>query len=169
MKTNLDKLIENVEQWANSKQLTDPYKQAQQLDEERAELMDAIKDGFITDIKDELGDNFVVPIVIANCYEDINLLECHRYSAYMMIEPQKYDADWMYRHLQATSQSILDVAYYGQIIDLKYNLGKYVTLVRIICGRYHTSFEECLARAYKKISKRSGKNVDGKFIKDKEI
>ena len=164
--TDIHKLVDNINSWANEKGLTDPYKQSQELDGERIELMEAIDKGKITDIKDEIGDNFVVPIVLANCYASINILECHRYASYLTIEPKVYDHEWMYRQLQDTSAKITDNNYYGQNIDIKYNLGKYFTLIRIVSGKYHTSLEECLQRAYEKISKRTGKTVGGKFVKD---
>jgi NTP pyrophosphatase (non-canonical NTP hydrolase) len=65
----------------------------------------------------------------------------------------------------------------GKIGEMRYNLHEEIkdgigdTVVTLIgvCEMYGFTLEECLQQAYEVISKRSGKMVDGKFVKDTEV
>ena len=85
---------------------------------------------------------------------------------YLIWEPKVYDKEWIYRQLQSAAKEILDCAYYGKQIDLRYNLGKYFNLVNSICVYYNTNIDECLGKAYLKIMHRKGKTINGKFVKE---
>ncbi len=52
--------------------------------------------------------------------------------------------------------------------ELKDGLGDTLVTLIGVCEMYEFSLEECLQQAYDVISKRSGRIVDGIFIKDKE-
>jgi len=52
--------------------------------------------------------------------------------------------------------------------ELKDGIGDTLTTLIGVCEMYEFSLDECLQQAYDVISKRSGRVVDGIFIKDKE-
>ena len=49
---------------------------------------------------------------------------------------------------------------------IKMELGDMFVTLALQCGIWGTSWEECASMALEKISKRKGKIVDGKFVKD---
>jgi hypothetical protein len=53
--------------------------------------------------------------------------------------------------------------------NLKDGIGDTVVTLIGVCEMYGFTLEECLQQAYEVISKRSGKMVDGKFVKDTEV
>jgi NTP pyrophosphatase (non-canonical NTP hydrolase) len=50
--------------------------------------------------------------------------------------------------------------------EIKDGIGDTVVTLIGVCEMYGFTLEECLQQAYDVISKRSGKMVDGKFVKD---
>ena len=50
--------------------------------------------------------------------------------------------------------------------ELKDGLGDTLVTLIGVCEMYEFSLEECLQQAYDVISKRSGKMIDGKFVKE---
>lgn len=55
------------------------------------------------------------------------------------------------------------------IHEIKDGIGDTVVTLIGVCEMYGFTLEECLQQAYEVISKRSGKMVDGKFVKDTEV
>jgi NTP pyrophosphatase (non-canonical NTP hydrolase) len=52
--------------------------------------------------------------------------------------------------------------------EIKDGIGDTVVTLIGVCEMYGFTLEDCLQQAYEVISKRSGKMVDGKFVKDTE-
>jgi NTP pyrophosphatase (non-canonical NTP hydrolase) len=52
--------------------------------------------------------------------------------------------------------------------EIKDGIGDTVVTLIGVCEMYGFTLEDCLRQAYEVISKRSGKMVDGKFVKDTE-
>jgi hypothetical protein len=55
------------------------------------------------------------------------------------------------------------------LTEIKDGIGDTVVTLIGVCEMYGFTLEECLQQAYEVISKRSGKMVDGKFVKDTEV
>lgn len=53
--------------------------------------------------------------------------------------------------------------------EIKDGIGDTVVTLIGVCEMYGFTLEECLQQAYEVISKRSGKMVDGKFVKNVEV
>jgi NTP pyrophosphatase (non-canonical NTP hydrolase) len=54
----------------------------------------------------------------------------------------------------------------ADVAKLRLELGDVLVTLVILARMHHLSLEECLSAAYNKIAKRSGRMVDGFFVKD---
>lgn len=76
--------------------------------------------------------------------------------------------DWL-----TNDHNIIATGSYSSIVmhlthELKDGIGDTLVTLIGVCEMYEFSLEECLQQAYDVISKRSGRVVDGIFIKNKE-
>jgi NTP pyrophosphatase (non-canonical NTP hydrolase) len=140
----MKKLSQLIQEWANEKGINNEAKQELKLIEELGELAKEINSGDKEKQKGELGDCFVVLVVLAGIrgeklgfgVEDCVIPDTKRYFECLINDA--------FHHNCSTAISWLK--------DLANHLGH--------------DLEECGQIAYDKISKRTGKTIDGQFIKD---
>ena len=130
-------------QWAKDKDLTNPEKQRLKLLSEIGELADAILKNDVTEIKDGIGDTFVVLIILA---EQTNV----------NIRLDKF-----------TPQPIFDL--YGTILtDILHRkaVQSSIDFLNDICILLKFDLTECANLAWDTIKNRTGITVNGIFLKN---
>jgi NTP pyrophosphatase (non-canonical NTP hydrolase) len=140
----MKKLSQLIQEWANEKGINNETKQELKLIEELGELAKEINDDDKEKQKGELGDCFVVLVVLAGIRGEELEFSNERISyARPMIYIEKIIRDTIHHNCSIAIAWLTDLA-----IHLGHDL------------------EECAQIAYDKISKRTGKTKDGQFIKD---
>ena len=168
--------------WAKEKGILEKGDLAMQLEksrEENAELTKAItkyengnKDALI-EIKDAIGDVYVT-LVIAT-----KLKEMRPYFTFNSIplwtddfwdDTDRAEISWScYTEGLRDMDTLTYVAFTKQESDFKQihdRLYLYVNYLNDIAINYNLNFVECIDYAYNTISKRTGKMIDGSFVKD---
>lgn len=151
----MQKLIEQIEQWAEDRNLikgSTPQKQMLKLMEEFGELCAGISKNKPEMIKDAIGDCFVV-IVILNKQvgNDSGRVEVFSFG----------DLDWeLDEVLENLSEYINDNALYplSTISDLQ-----------ACAAKYKLDFKDCVQHAYNQIKDRKGKMINGIFVKEEDL
>jgi NTP pyrophosphatase (non-canonical NTP hydrolase) len=162
MSVNIEKLRELViltQQWAESKGLIDKENiraQYNYIHLELTELYKAIREGKDQDeIKDGFGDTMVTLIVFAHIRGVPPLiglwLKCHHHKA-RTTEP---------------SSILVDLQDFRYELYSHLHPGEAFTRLCAIARSNGYDIVECLEIAYNEISKRTGKMIDGDFVKDK--
>ena len=134
-----------IQTWAKEKGIDNIEKQELKLIEELGELAKEINLGNKENQKGEIGDVFVVLVILAGMRgEDLDFRFCPTSNRKAIILYQILNHALI--SLENTSIDYLN--------DLANDLGH--------------DLEECAQMAYNKISKRTGQTIDGQFIKDKQ-
>lgn len=151
MKT--EELVRKAAQWGINKGITGPKgtgtieKQFRKFIEELAELFEALKKNDIKEVRDALGDLQVVTI-----------------QAYGLIYRGTFSGGW------GTSDILRDENIESALLNACCRLNTQPRLafhvVRAVAIELGHDPDECLEEAYNVISKRTGKMVDGVFVKD---
>ena len=150
---NWELFVKNVKQWAEDRNLIKGSTvQAQALKglSELGELADNLAKGNLENIKDDIGDNCVVAVIV----DAINGQESYEPVASGSESPTKYDA-------------AADIAHEWHYYLMGY--GKESTFVPYHClvlaKTLGIDFEECLAKAWDDIKDRKGIMHNGVFVK----
>jgi NTP pyrophosphatase (non-canonical NTP hydrolase) len=139
----MKQLAQQIQQWAIEKGITNLEKQELKLVEELGELAKEINLGNKENQKSEIGDVFVVLVVLAGMREkelDFRPSPTFNTPPVTLYQILNHALDYFY----STAIDYLN--------DLARDLGH--------------DLEECAQMAYDKISKRTGKTIDGQFYKD---
>jgi NTP pyrophosphatase (non-canonical NTP hydrolase) len=128
-------------EWAKEKGINNSGRQYLKVLEEVGETAKAILQNDIDEIKDGIGD-IAVTLIILYSLEDRNV-----FTANHILGSSVVDLEDMIEDLYFREPDILD------------------TLGRIAL-RFNTNLEECLNIAWNEIKGRTGKTVNGTFIKD---
>ena len=142
----LDDLILLITNWAEKKDLLkyeNADKQRLKLVEEVGELSSAILKNDIALQRDSIGDCFVVLVILS---KQIN--------SKLQVKPMKYH--------QSINQCIYEIIR-ANSYDSK---NTYTWELYAICTELELDLVECVNLAWNEIKDRTGKNVDGTFIKD---
>ena len=142
----LDDLIPLITNWAEKKDLLkheNADKQRLKLVEEVGELASAILKNDIALQRDSIGDCFVVLVILS---KQIN--------SKLQVKPMKYH--------QSINQCIYEIIR-ANSYDSK---NTYTWELYAICTELELDLVECVNLAWNEIKDRTGKNVDGTFIKD---
>jgi NTP pyrophosphatase (non-canonical NTP hydrolase) len=140
----MKKLSQLIQEWANEKGINNETKQELKLIEELGELAKEINSGDKEKQKGELGDCFVVLVVLAGIRgEELEFSD----------ERISYEKPRIY-----IEKIIKDAFHFNCSIAIAW-----LTDLAIHLGH---DLEECGQIAYDKISKRTGKTLDGQFYKD---
>ena len=142
----LDDLIPLIENWSEKKDLLkheNADKQRLKLVEEVGELASAILKNDIALQRDSIGDCFVVLVILS---KQIN--------SKLQVKPMKYH--------QSINQCIYEIIR-ANSYDSK---NTYTWELYAICAELELDLVECVNLAWNEIKDRTGKNVDGTFIKD---
>lgn len=175
-KKKLKTLIENVNQWAEDKGIHSKgncFTQLMKTHEEVGELINAIYHNNREETIDALGD-ILVTIINAVWFTDfININEVIESSDNHLVEPEE-DVFYNVLFLDKHKTYLIDSYVKFEKEPDGYNKDSFITDVYTvvetlleICYVLDLDITDCLEAAYNVISKRSGKIVNGQFIKDK--
>jgi NTP pyrophosphatase (non-canonical NTP hydrolase) len=148
MKT-LNELQPLIIQWAREKdliKLENAPKQRLKLLEEVGETARAILKNDVKEVKDGLGDIFVVLVILAEQLESVLNIE--------------FDT---IKNINSTDSILFSICDHGfSNISIIYT----VQLLNDLCINLDYNLTECANLAWNEIKDRTGKNVNGTFIKD---
>lgn len=160
----MKQLIENVVQWGKDRRLdkVGHLAQAKYTLKETAELLDAYADGDQDKMNDAIGDILVTLIVGASNDDEIlqeltGLILAYKYKPLPL---QDLDFFYHYEKLIFRSGMLYKYQNYNNYQDF------YITLFWLCRSVSDLSLKDCLQLAYDEIKNRTGKLVDGQFIKD---
>jgi uncharacterized protein YabN with tetrapyrrole methylase and pyrophosphatase domain len=134
-----------IQTWAKEKGIDNIEKQELKLIEELGELAKEINLGNKENQKGEIGDVFVVLVVLAGMRnKELDFL----------MYPTKNTISNTFYNILNNALDCLENTAIDYLNDLARDLGH--------------DLEECAQMAYDKISKRTGQTIDGQFYKDKQ-
>jgi len=156
----MNELINKVEQWAIDRNLhtASPQGQALKVVEEFTEAIVAYDDYDKEEMIDGVGDTYVTLIILCQQLK-INFIE---------LLNTLYDHERRFNSMESLNQLVSGVAK-GNINLVKLGItGLLIQLDGIIILCQSTS-EKCLTVAYNEIKDRTGKMVDGIFVKTEDL
>lgn len=166
--------IDNILAWAEERNLLtqgDVFMQLEKSREENSELTKAITKyekgnaQAYDEIKDAIGDVYVTLVVAS----EIHGLPV--YEIFKNVEFEEYDSyHWQY---YTNLLRVFDWELYLSCIyedSLRYNtpgtLSNYIDFLNSVAIEYNFTLVECIEYAYNQIKERTGKIIDGTFVKD---
>ena len=158
-------LIENIEQWAEDRNLikgSTPLMQSMKLLSEFGELTDAIGKRNIGDVKDGIGDVFVVmTIMCKQTGNSIIIDNGYTLPLTTIVENKALDL----------GKNILEFSNLSTAKEIKSLLhhivvSESVDNMRAIANAFELTLEQCVAHAYNEIKDRKGYMSNGIFIKE---
>ena len=166
--------IEKILDWAEERNLLtqgDVFMQLEKSREENSELTKAITKyekgnaQAYDEIKDAIGDVYVTLVVAS----DIHGLPV--YEIFKNVKFKEYDSYYWQHYINLLR--VYDCELYLSCVyedSPRYNtpeiLGNYVDFLNKIAIEYNFTLIECIEYAYNQIKERTGKIVDGTFVKD---
>lgn len=159
----MEDLILKIEQWAEDRNIINgckPIDQAMKLFSEAGELSDNVGKG--RDIKDDVGDVFVVLAIISKQLDkSLELLNIHKYS-------------WAQGgNKELTLELISSLTEFAKWASLDYyHDGIVKRILNILSGiarNHKTTLEECVQVAYNDIKDRKGQMINGVFVKESDL
>ena len=161
---NLDDLEPLVIKWGDKKGIFKngtPYKQLLKTGEEIIELLHAIEDNNSAEIEDAIGD-IVVTLII---YAEMKKITCKR-----DFKNHSFKADDSAAHrLLADYAMLLQAEKFGQSLKpIIHTHEMMMVKLHYIANKYDLNIWECLKTAYNVIKNRTGKMINGVFIRDKK-
>lgn len=161
---NLDDLEPLVIKWAEKKGILQngtPYKQLLKTGEEILELLQAIEDNNLDEIEDAIGD-IVVTLII---YAEMKKISCKR-----DFKNHSFKADDSTVHrLLADYAMLLQAEKFGQSLKpIIHTHEMMMVKLHYIANKYNLNIWECLKTAYNVIKNRTGKMINGVFIRDEK-
>lgn len=169
--------VKPIIEWGREKGLLSKGDLEMQLEksrEENAELTKAItkytngNEAALHEIKDAIGDIYVT-IVLAT-----KMKKHKTYDIFSKIEPfskESVELTSVYYKGEAREQDnkTYQVFVSGKtdLNDIKNRMIEYVEFLNRVAQKYDLELVDCIELAYNTISKRTGKMIDGSFVKDK--
>ena len=155
----MKELIDNIEQWGQDRNLIEGSRaidQAMKLFSEFGELSDAVGKSRIEQVKDGIGDVFVVLTLMSRQNGDTlhNHINQTGYTAY-----------------QCVKTAVTSLAKDLFVVSNQYNgtaLVSALDTLRYIAKHYNLTLDECVAHAYDEIKDRKGVMFNGVFIKESD-
>ena len=164
MKVKFEDIQTLVENWAEKKGILEhgtPMKQLLKTLEEITELHAAIEDDDIEEIIDAIGD-VVVTLVIYAKMKSITLFP----NGSEELSDSKGTAQDPYFLLDNCNKLLQLEKFTNDSIEKYYTVQMMLFLLNQIANRFDLKIWECFHSAYKVISRRKGKMIDGQFVKD---
>lgn len=166
----MKELIQNIEQWANDRNLikgSTPPKQMLKLMEEFGELCAGIAKNKPEMIKDAIGDCFVVLTILNQQTEvDLDIDEILNKSYKLIKNTNDY----------TTASTLLFTYYAGNLanaICCDEDPSEFITclfvLLFLISSQCYLNLTDCVQHAYNQIKDRKGKMIDGVFVKEDDL
>lgn len=167
-KIRLKEHIKNICDWADSKGLTENGTmdaQFEKIYEEITELREALKNQNLLEIKDAIGDIFIT-LVVAKQME-IKNCECvvRAFYDYRIDKDVKVSDDDINKFLDDDFNKLKFIRNNSDYVSNKI-VNSIVGTLYIASKSYDMEFLECVAHSYEIISKRTGKIINGSFVKD---
>lgn len=159
---NFEELNKKIVEWAMERDIDKKgtiQGQAMKTIEEMSELIKAICKNDIDLIKDSIGDVYVTLVI--GCMLN-NGSACERYFR----EFGRYRAKE--NMIKMISGEIVHLSVCDEPYEYFY-VAKLVKLLESIAIEYNTCLSECVLLAYKEISSRKGKMIDGVFVKEADL
>ncbi len=166
--------IEKILDWAEERNLLtqgDVLMQLEKSREENSELTKAITKyekgnaQAYDEIKDAIGDVYVTLVVAS----DIHGLPV--YEIFKNVKLKEYDS-YHWQHY-TNSLRVYDwelylscLNEYSSLYNTPETLGNYIDFLNSVAVEYNFTLVECIEYAYNQIKERTGKIVDGTFVKD---
>jgi hypothetical protein len=188
----MNELIDKTRQWFHAKEIiqnSNPLKQLEKTQEELTETRDAavrydylkfleasgienfssIEDLMIkeyNDIKDGIGDTVVTLIGVCEMWNKdiVKMSTTPTIKGYVNDLPE--NAIEVLDELQVHLLKLYLFTATSNTEAAEVTMGMMVGSLAVLSEQYGTTLAECLQQAYDVISKRSGKMVNGKFVKD---
>lgn len=164
MKVKFEDIQILVEGWADKKGILEhgkPMKQLLKTLEEITELHTAIEDDNLEEIIDAIGD-VVVTLVIYAKMKSITLFP----NGSEELSDSKGTAQDPYFLLDNCNKLLQLEKFTNDPIEKYYTVQMMLFLLNQIANRFNLKVWECFHSAYKVISGRKGKMIDGQFVKD---
>lgn len=153
-----------VEYWADKKGILEhgkPMKQLLKTLEEITELHTAIEDDNLEEIIDAIGD-VVVTLIIYAKMKSIKLFP----NGSEELSDSTGTAQDPYFLLDNCNKLMQLEKFTNDSVEKYYTVQMILFLLNQIANRFNLKIWECLHSAYKVISRRKGKMIDGQFVKD---
>lgn len=164
MKIKFEDIQILVENWAERKGILEhgtPIKQLLKTLEEITELHTAIEDDNLEEIIDAIGD-VVVTLVIYAKMKNITLFP----NGSEELSDSKGTAQDPYFLLDNCNKLMQLEKFTNDSVEKYHAVQMMLFLLNQIANRFNLKIWECLHSAYKVISGRKGKMIDGQFVKD---
>ena len=172
----VDKIID----WADERGLNKAEILPMQLEksrEENAELTQAIakyelgnKDA-VVEIKDAIGDIYVTLVVTLKLLKQREIVLHAFRGINLWYSNDELDTDWncFSELLRTTDTDLFKTFMKKEKIDIEMHrtIILYINLLDAIAKKYNLELVECVDYAYNQIKNRTGKMIDGSFVKDK--
>jgi len=155
----MKEIIKQIENWAIEKGLheADSFRQFAKHVEEGAEYLLAESN---TQKILELGDN-VVTLTILALQNDIDVLNAS-------CRAEQFGRDTR-KDISIVNGSIAEALCKKDKLSLEFSIGEFFNLIAIKSGTHNSNIDECAELAYNKIASRTGKMVDGVFVKSEDL
>lgn len=150
----VNELINKVIQWGRDKGITDPKAQMTKVIEEFSELNSAVFQEDEPEIIDALGDLQVTLIILMDTVDG------------KLKEDKAGFADVILPDVLSNINVINYYIYKNNDVAVEQLINKTMGLIKQYAKTLGYDAMECLQVAYDVISKRTGKNVNGVFVKD---
>lgn len=159
----MENLKELIIEWANQKGIiaqSNPQCQLLKTHEEIGELLKALQDDDLEEIKDAIGDIAVTLII----YAEMNHIHHDRLE---LTQTTKRDMEIQNLTLNILNEFAYLYAYPNVSKRIKGNhINDIFKYLHAVAGKHDLTLRKCLKSAYNIIKDRTGKMIDGTFVKD---
>ena len=168
---DLQKLIKNIEQWAEARNLIEgstPKKQFIKLMEEFGKLCSGVSKNKIDVVKDSIGDCFVVMVILAAQRKKDEMRQADEVATFT--EPygnNKVDIeDHLIESLYVLHRLSHELSSHANISDLF--MSCFVQLLEV-AHHFDLDIHDCVKAAWDEIKDRKGRMIDGVFVKEGDL
>lgn len=168
---DLQKLIKNIEQWAEARNLIEgstPKKQFIKLMEEFGKLCSGVSKNKIDVVKDSIGDCFVVMVILAAQRKKDEMRQADEVATFT--EPygnNKVDIeDHLIESLYVLHRLSHELSSHANISVLF--MSCFVQLLEV-AHHFDLDIHDCVKAAWDEIKDRKGRMIDGVFVKEGDL
>lgn len=167
----MNKLIKKVEQWAIDRNLhtANPQGQTLKVIEEFTETLLADIDGDELTVIDGIGDTYVTLIILAQQLKNprINIRDMVNYikNSPSVLKVRNHSD---YSEIVSINR-LTDGASKGKASNIYSAIMRMLRVLKGLENKYEVNSEHCLSIAYNEIKDRTGKMVNGTFIKSEDL
>ena len=178
---SLTNLIENVQGWSAAKGLdkAEPIKQMQKLNEEWGELNAGKAKSDKQKLVDSIGDVMVVFTILSQQmkFESIEQLVDLTQHSKALYKPNDVETDYLLlyggKEIGLIAHRMIDLIFNTGLINtstqIQFHIRNLTGILAKIAINEGTDLETCLQVAWDEIKGRTGKMVDGVFVKQEDL